>query len=318
MIKYVRQASDSSRRLASQTAEDRKSRIGKRIIAIAFSVGSTLLNASVNGATPIVNTSNNGIISTSNSRLLEHSLSKPSDPAQNKDANLLAFGNQSDTLPLTEALPQSSTIPDQSLPAESLAARAGMFNEIRVNSSRVFEFALGGREFQVQERYFARYPRVGYLSGLELKVTFPDFKPYGQDTAYCFQPKNSGPHSSGCFTVEFYIDPPAPAGLMIYDRGKIKGSVETQGHDGFETFHVGPKDGGYDYYRLLRPLNPVVISCINFPDTGGEGVCDDTFDLVPGITVRFRIYKTELAHTIKIQDGLQSLIHSFLKPENSK
>ena len=196
--------------------------------------------------------------------------------------------------------------------------QAGSFNEIHFESKKPFRFRIGDNIFSIPENFFARPPRIGNLSGVELRVTYPDLKPYTRDTQHCFQPSNSGPVYDECTTIEFYIDPQAPTGKEIFSRAMANAHSQARlleiGGYSFQVLHQGPIGEGLDYYKLRDSEDAVVVDCVNFPGMGGkEGVCDDTFPLLDSVTVRFRIYKSLLPQVVHIQHGLASLARSFVQ-----
>jgi hypothetical protein len=120
-----------------------------------------------------------------------------------------------------------------------------------------------------------------------LKVTYPDFKPFNEETKDCFDAKIA--YQTGCRTIEIRLGPGGNTGRKALETGLNNMNLYRLKHEqapitprkgpyGYDIYDFGPDDArSEEYFRA--DLN-IYFSCfIHIVNGSRDATCDDTFAL---------------------------------------
>ena len=152
-----------------------------------------------------------------------------------------------------------------------------------------------------------------YLS--QLKVTYPDFKPYTDATKDCFDAKIG--FQTGCQTVEFNLNPsPYPEKEMAANAHRDSPDLHYREHAGplgYTIYSLGPNEALSEAY--VNDAAGIFFECVG-SDT--REICQDHFSLPDNNSAHF-IFLLTKEHEMQvdmngvpaIEAGIRKLVASF-------
>jgi hypothetical protein len=155
---------------------------------------------------------------------------------------------------------------------------------------------------------------------LQLKVTFPGFRPLSADTEQCL---TAAPAAvpAGCMPIKFSIrrggaeHPPDEVGFANL-RDLFHSQTPKAGPAGFELYEMGPDDARINVYRMKTSLHTLVISCINHRVAGPPAPCLSDSRLPNDNILTFHLNEDRLNDAAAIDTGLRRLIDQWTRRED--
>jgi hypothetical protein len=147
-----------------------------------------------------------------------------------------------------------------------------------------------------------------------LKVTYPDFKPFTEDSADCFDARIA--IHTGCRTIEITIENDYSAKEFFEAKLRNTNKSDVARHDGafgYSIYEFGPDNARIEYY--VQSDRNIYFHCLIQLDSGRrDGICNDRFSLLDGNSAMFffRLNQIESVSDIEAQESLH-----FLKRKKS-
>jgi hypothetical protein len=155
-----------------------------------------------------------------------------------------------------------------------------------------------------------------YFDFPQLKVTYPGFKPFTEETSGCFDRRLEA--SLGCTTLELNMR------LSFPNKPRFENAIKPAppfrekplsprpGPYGYDIYDQGPDNARSEIYR--SESEDIFFTC-GVHDNNGvrSGVCDDAVSLPDGNAVRFFFYLRQVGELRNFEAGIRQLMSGFVQ-----
>jgi hypothetical protein len=155
-----------------------------------------------------------------------------------------------------------------------------------------------------------------YFDFPQLKVTYPGFKPYTEETSGCFDRRLEA--SLGCTTLELNMrlslpnKPRFENAIRPIPRFREKPLSPRPGPYGYDIYDDGPDNARSEIYR--SESEDIFFTCGIYDNNGvRSGVCDDAVSLSDGNAVRFFFYLRQVGELRNFEAGIRQLMSGFVQ-----
>jgi hypothetical protein len=155
-----------------------------------------------------------------------------------------------------------------------------------------------------------------YFDFPQLKVTYPGFKPYTEETSGCFDRRLEA--SLGCTTLElnmrlsFPNKPRFENAIRAIPRFRERPLSPRPGPYGYDIYDDGPDNARSEIYR--SESEDIFFTCGIFDNNGvRDAICDDAVSLPDGNAVRFRFRLKQISELRNFEAGIRQLMAGFVQ-----
>jgi hypothetical protein len=155
-----------------------------------------------------------------------------------------------------------------------------------------------------------------YFDFPQLKVTYPGFKPFTEETQGCFDRRLEA--SLGCTTLELNMR------LSLPNKPRFENAIKPAppfrekplsprpGPYGYDIYDQGPDNARREIYR--SESEDIFFTCGIFDNNGvRDAVCDDAVALPDGNAVRFRFGLNQIGELRSFEAGIRQLMAGFVQ-----
>jgi len=150
----------------------------------------------------------------------------------------------------------------------------------------------------------------------QLKVTYPGFKPFTEETRGCFDRRLEA--SLGCTTLELNMrlslpnKPRFENAIRAIPRFRERPLSPRPGPYGYDIYDDGPDNARREIYR--SESEDIFFECGIFDNNGvRDAICDDAVSLPDGNAVRFRFRLKQISELRKFEAGIRQLMSGFVQ-----
>jgi hypothetical protein len=150
----------------------------------------------------------------------------------------------------------------------------------------------------------------------QLKVTYPGFKPFTEETRGCFDRRLEA--ELGCTTLELNLRLSLPHHpgfenlIKAVPPYRDKPLLPRPGPYGYDIYDEGPENARREIYR--SESEDIFFSCgIHVNNGVRSGVCDDAVSLPDGNAVRFFFSLSQVSELRDFEAGIRQLMSGFVK-----
>jgi hypothetical protein len=147
-----------------------------------------------------------------------------------------------------------------------------------------------------------------YFDFPQLKVTYPGFKPFTEETSGCFDRRLEA--SLGCTTLELNMrlslphHPGFENAIKAAPPYREKPLSPRPGPYGYDIYDEGPDNARSEIYR--SESEDIFFRCGIYDNNGvRSGVCDDAVSLADGNAVRFFFYLRQVGELRNFEAGIR-------------
>jgi hypothetical protein len=158
-----------------------------------------------------------------------------------------------------------------------------------------------------------------YFDFPQLKVTYPGFKPYTEETSGCFDRRLEA--SLGCTTLELNMrlsypnKPRFENAIRAIPRFRERPLSPRPGPYGYDIYDQGPDNARSEIYR--SESEDIFFECGIFDNNGvRDAVCDDAVSLSDGNAVRFRFRLTQISELRNFEAGIRQMMAGFVQGDD--
>ncbi len=190
---------------------------------------------------------------------------------------------------------------------EAAVARANPFENRMSMETTTIELSVGSVRYKIPRNYLFEMDHWdgGPQESVSLRVRYPDFKPYSEETKRCMLKQEP------CRILEFHITLPQ---LPSDDRGfesmrdLFRNRTPDAGPFGFELYHLAQNE----YYRKALPDRVFAFSCFPFDNHGiPDGICQAHTRARCNGVVAYFFSRQQLEDAERVDTGLRDLVDSF-------
>jgi hypothetical protein len=170
---------------------------------------------------------------------------------------------------------------------------------------------VGNVTYKIPRNYISMY-----FDFPQLKVTYPGFKPYTEETSGCFDRRLEA--SLGCTTLELNMRLSLPNKPRFENAIKAAPPFREQplsprpGPSGYDIYDQGPDNARTEIYR--SESEDIFFTCGIYDNSGvRSGVCDDAVSLADGNAVRFFFYLRQVGELRNFEAGIRQLMAGFVQ-----
>jgi hypothetical protein len=158
-----------------------------------------------------------------------------------------------------------------------------------------------------------------YFDFPQLKVTYPGFKPYTEETSGCFDRRLEA--SLGCTTLELNMrlsypnKPRFENAIRAIPRFRERPLSPRPGPYGYDIYDQGPDNARSEIYR--SESEDIFFECGIFDNNGvRDAVCDDAVSLSDGNAVRFRFRLKQISELRNFEAGIRQMMLGFVQGDD--
>jgi hypothetical protein len=150
----------------------------------------------------------------------------------------------------------------------------------------------------------------------QLKVTYPGFKPFTEETRGCFDRRLEA--ELGCTTLELNMR------LSFPNRPRFENAIKASppfrekplssrpGPYGYDIYDQGPDNARREIYR--SESEDIFFTCGIFDNNGvRDAICDDAVSLSDGNAVRFFFRLNQISEVRNFEAGIRQLMAGFVQ-----